>query len=51
MDADGNGSLTANELKIPLIGLGLVNSVDEVRDIMFPHDKDRSGGLEFEEFL
>ena len=30
LDYDGGGSICIDELKVPLIGLGLVNSVQEV---------------------
>jgi len=51
LDDDDSGSIGIEELKRPLIGLGLVNSVQEVEELINIVDDDGSGELEFEEFL
>ena len=51
MDDDGSGSIGIDEIKVPLIGLGLVDSIEEVEDLMRLVDEDGSGLIEFEEFL
>ena len=51
LDTDGGGSISVDELKVPLIGLGLVDSVQEVRDLVTLVDEDGNGEIEFEEFL
>ena len=43
MDADGSGFIGAKELEEPLIGLGFVDTKDEVRKIIKIVDKDGSG--------
>ena len=40
-----------DEIKLPLIGLGLVNSVEEVENMVNEVDVDGSGEIEFSEFL
>ena len=51
MDYDGSGSISADELSVPLIGLGLVNSMEEVEELMKEYDDDGSMEIEFDEFL
>ena len=51
MDGDGNGSISVQELMVPLVGLGFVDSGEEVEDLWAKYDDDRSGEIEFEEFL
>lgn len=51
LDDDGSGSIGVDEIKGPLIGLGLVNSVDEVIKLVDLVDEDKSGMIEFGEFL
>ena len=51
LDYDGSGSIDAEELSAPLIGLGLVNSVEEVIEMMKEYDDDGSCEIEFDEFL
>ena len=40
-----------DEIKVPLIGLGLVDSVEEVDRMLSLVDEDGSGQIEFDEFL
>ena len=51
LDDDGGGTIGLEELMIPLIGLGLCHSVQEVIDIFEMVDEDCSGEIEFDEFL
>ena len=51
LDLDASGSISADELQLPLLGLGLVSSVEEVEDLINQVDKDGSGEIEFEEFI
>ena len=51
MDDDGSGSIGVDEIKGPLIGLGLVDSVEEVEMLVQLVDEDDSGMIEFGEFL
>ena len=51
LDDDGSGSIGVDEIKGPLIGLGLVNSVEEVEKLVALVDEDGSGNIEFGEFL
>ena len=51
LDYDGGGSISIDELKVPLIGLGLVDSVEEVQELIERVDEDKSGEIEFNEFL
>ena len=51
MDADRGGSIGTDELEDPLIGLGLVQSREEVLDLIKDVDEDGSGNIEFPEFL
>ena len=51
LDDDGSGSIGVDEIKGPLIGLGLVSSVDEVEKLVMLVDEDGSGKIEFGEFL
>ena len=47
LDEDQSGSIGLSEIKGPLIGLGLVNSVEEVQQLMALVDEDGSGMIEF----
>jgi Ca2+-binding EF-hand superfamily protein len=38
-------------MKIPLIGLGFANSIEEVKKMVIRVDVDNSGAIEFHEFL
>lgn len=51
MDTDGGGTIGFDEIKVPLIGLGLVDTVEQVRDLIEQVDEDGSGEIEFNEFL
>lgn len=51
LDVDGGGSISIDELKVPLIGLGLVESLKDVEDLIERVDEDKSGEIEFNEFL
>lgn len=51
LDDDGSGSIGVEEIKGPLIGLGLVNSMEEVQKLVDLVDEDSSGMIEFGEFL
>ena len=51
MDDDGSGSIGWQELKEPLIGLGLTDSVEQILEMIELVDEDRSGLIEFQEFL
>jgi len=51
LDDDETGAIGEDEIKVPLIGLGLVNSMQEVRDLVEAVDEDGSGEIEFNEFL
>ena len=49
LDDDKGGSIGIEELEDPLIGLGLAESIEKVREIVFKVDDD--GNIEFPEFL
>jgi centrin-1 len=51
LDDDGSGSIGWQELKEPLIGLGLTDSVEQILQMIELVDEDRSGLIEFQEFL
>ena len=51
LDVDGGGTITIDEVMIPLIGLGLANTVREVKAMFMFEDEDGSGEIEFDEFL
>ena len=51
LDKDGTGGLGVEELKGPLIGLGLVSLVNEIQKMIDAVDEDESGEIEFNEFL
>ena len=51
MDGDGSGSIGIEELEEPLIGLGFADTRDEVQEMVDAVDEDRSGQIEFTEFL
>ena len=51
MDDDGTGSIGIDEIKRPLIGLGLVDTVDQVANLVESVDEDGSGEIEFPEFI
>ena len=45
------GSIGVEELEDPLISLGIAESRDDVKKIMDSVDEDKSGQIEFKEFL
>ena len=49
LDEDRGGSIGLEELEDPLIGLGLAESTDKVKEIILKVDDD--GEIEFPEFL
>ncbi|OMJ92556.1 hypothetical protein SteCoe_4693 [Stentor coeruleus] len=51
LDKDQSGALDVDELYEPLLALGLVESRDQVIDLIHKVDNDSSGIIEFEEFL
>lgn len=51
LDTDGSGSIGLEELEQPLISLGLCRTRAEVKQIMDSVDEDKSGQIEFNEFL
>ena len=51
LDDDGTGSIGLDEIKRPLIGLGLVDSVAQVQELIKLVDEDNSGEIEFGEFM
>ena len=51
LDTDGGGSISIDELKVPFIGLGLVDSLKEVQEMIDRVDEDGSGEIEFNEFM
>ena len=51
MDTDGGGSIGADELHDPLIGLGFADSMEQVDKMVSDVDDDQSGQIEFPEFL
>ena len=51
LDDDQSGSIGVDEIKGPLIGLGLVGSMEEVQNLVDLVDEDGSGMIEFGEFL
>ena len=51
LDKDASGALDVDELYEPLLALGLVESREEVIDLIKKVDADQSGIIEFEEFL
>ena len=51
LDDDGSGSIGVDEIKGPLIGLGLCSGTEEVEKLVDLVDEDKSGQIEFNEFL
>lgn len=51
LDDDGSESIGVEELEDPLIALGLVQDRQQVEDIINRVDDDKTGEIEFEEFL
>lgn len=51
LDEDGSGSIGIDELEDPLISLGIAESKDDVKKIIDTVDDDKSGQIEFKEFL
>jgi len=51
LDDDDSGSIGVDELEEPLIALGLLDTRQQVQEIVNEVDDDGSGMLEFEEFL
>ena len=50
-DKDGDGSITAKELGTVMRSLGQNPSEDEIRQIIEEIDEDKSGTIDFKEFL
>lgn len=51
LDDDGGGSIGVEEIQMPLIGLGLVDTIEDVEEMVMAVDEDGSGNIEFPEFL
>jgi len=51
LDEDGSGSIGTDELVDPLISLGIAQTREEVDKIVDSVDDDKSGQIEFKEFL
>ena len=51
LDEDGGGSISMDELEMPLIGLGLADTREEIQQMIDEVDEDGSGQIEFDEFL
>lgn len=51
LDEKGTGSVGIDELENPLIGLGFAESRQEVQEMIDEVDEDKSGQIEFDEFL
>ena len=51
LDQDQGGSIGIDELEEPLIGLGFADSRDEVIQMIDEVDDDKTGEIEFGEFL
>jgi len=51
LDEDGSGSIGTDELVDPLISLGLAQTREQVDKIVDSVDDDKSGQIEFKEFL
>mgnify|MGYP002480181079 CR=1 FL=1 len=51
LDEDGSGTIGTDELEEPLVALGLVDSWQQVMKIVEQVDDDKSGYIEFGEFL
>lgn len=51
LDEDGSGAIGIDELEGPLIGLGFVDTREEIEEMIDKIDDDGSGEIEFNEFL
>lgn len=51
LDDDGSGAIGVDELEDPLIALGLVDTRQQVKELVEMVDEDASELIEFEEFL
>ena len=51
LDRDGSGALGLDELYEPLLALGLVENKEQVKEMMSKVDINKSGVIEFEEFI
>eukprot|EP01029_Cantina_marsupialis_P004507 TRINITY_DN14574_c0_g1_i1.p1 TRINITY_DN14574_c0_g1~~TRINITY_DN14574_c0_g1_i1.p1 ORF type:complete len:411 (+),score=78.84 TRINITY_DN14574_c0_g1_i1:140-1372(+) len=51
LDADGSGEVSAEELEDPLISTGIVNTAEEVEEMVKRVDIDGSGEFGFDEFV
>ena len=49
-DTDHSGTIDERELKVAMRALGIGVSSEEVTAIMREYDRDKSGGIEFDEF-
>ena len=47
LDIDGGGTIGLDELMLPLLGLGLCSTPDEVEEIFNLVDDDKSGEIDF----
>ncbi|KAF3326506.1 putative calcium-binding protein CML8 [Carex littledalei] len=50
-DIDGSGTIDAKELSVAMRALGFEMTADQLNQMMAEVDKDRSGGIDFDEFL
>ncbi|KAJ4750458.1 Calmodulin [Rhynchospora pubera] len=50
-DLDGSGTIDAKELNVAMRALGFEMTEDQINQMMAEVDKDRSGGIDFDEFL
>jgi hypothetical protein len=51
LDETSSGSIGVDQLESPLIGLGFANNRVEIRQMIDEVDDDKSGFIEFPEFL
>lgn len=49
LDLDSGGSISIDELKDPLIGLGIAKNIEEIEEMVLEIDDD--GEIEFHEFI
>jgi hypothetical protein len=51
LDADGSGDISVDELEEPLISIGLVQSKDDLEDMISKYDSSGDGEIDFGEFV
>ena len=51
LDEDGSEAIGTDEMEEPLLTLGIAKSKVEVKKLMDAIDEDKSGQIEFDEFL